>query len=410
MFKEEIKLISIVIKLYLLCACNNSIDLNYKSRAGSYSFGIPNKFAVSSSETITFNMNFVDGIQAFQKQYLEQISTASSKCEISVEDSESSSPSLTLSNCTGSGRITLKYGSASSLEFLVYNDLSNPYVFTSGIALSPNEETLYVSDIGNGTIFQVKISTGEKIILRSSSVGSGDNIPSPIDIEISSDGRTIYGIDSSINAVFSLDIETKTSTILSGASTGSGDVFTQVTRLIVDSNAQNAYVIERDRKSIYEVNLSSGARTKIAPAPYIQVSYGLTFGATENIIYYTDRESNFIYQVDVSTADPKVAIAENNIADTYNFNKSNSLLLDPIDNNSLYVLNWNGTDTLLKVNIATGEKTLVAEKNIVNGPSFGDTKEFAITSDGTTLYITDNEVDAIFSINLITGNRVLISK
>lgn len=411
-----IKILKYLFVVSQLLSCQSVLEVetlsNLKaSRFANYSIGKPSKYVVDNSGEVSFEFSFESGVATLQKNFIKQSSTGDSKCDVDIDDSSSEVPKVRLYNCVGNGRIEISYGDAIGHEFLVSNDSTNAYDQSWELNVSNDGKSLFVIDRTGAKLYKVDIATGVKTQVFSQATGLGDEITDIISFQLNGDETKLYGLNFSQNKLFVIDLDSKVATILSDDSSIGTD-FNNLTRFIVDSNEQYAYVLDRDYASwrtIVKVDLSTGERTETIPDPYIKVSYGIVFGPSENIIYYTDRDNNFLYSVDLTSTNAPVILAENDADDSYNFSNPQYIVKDPIDSNSVYVLNWNGSNIILKVDLITGEKTLVA-KRTGDGPSMTSVESMDISSDGKTIYVNDRTDDVIYAVDVDSGKRVIISK
>lgn len=92
----------------------------------------------------------------------------------------------------------------------------------SGFALSPLEDTIYVTTAFDDSIYKVDVASGNRTLLSSPVVGSGPLIDGPAGITVSDDGQTLYVADPNTPAIFSIDIATGTRKVISSNSVGTG--------------------------------------------------------------------------------------------------------------------------------------------------------------------------------------------
>ena len=273
------------------------------------------------------------------------------------------------------------------------------------------KDDLHALVVDSDRLFKVHLGTGVRTVIHSNSVGSGGaDIGGMTSIQVNAAEDTVYAVDASNNTIVKIDIPTGHGEIVSSSSIGSGQNFLNPTRLLVTADESTAYVGDRDTHTFIVVDLATGNRTELAP--YVGVCYGMTFSQNEDSFYYIERDSDILYRVNISD-DTKTKIAENLGGDTVLFSTAHSIVQDPIDSDNIYVLSPGGADQVQKVSISTGEKAIISADGIRgDGLPILESLGMDISSDGKTLYVIDtsSSYEAIFKVDIATGNRSFVSK
>lgn len=130
-------------------------------------------------------------------------------------------PLLVQVNSLTGDRSILSAGSNTSLQRGSGSNFDRP----KGIARD-SQGAFVVADSGssNPKIVRVNPVSGDRVILASSSVGTGVNLVSPYGIAIEAGGNLIIS-DTGLNAVLRIDPTTGNRTVLSGAAAGTGPAF-----------------------------------------------------------------------------------------------------------------------------------------------------------------------------------------
>ena len=68
-----------------------------------------------------------------------------------------------------------------------------------------------------------------------------------------------------------------------------------------------------------------------------------------------------------------------------------------------------GSDALFRIDLATGDLTLVSDNGTGVGPNFIGPRSVILNGAGDTAYVVDSSLDALISVDLATGNRVVVS-
>lgn len=96
----------------------------------------------------------------------------------------------------------------------------------TGLALSPDEETLYVADASNNRVRAVNVATGQTSLIAGSGsagftngTGSAATFNGPYSLDVTSDGKSLYVADKYNHAIRKIDLATKVVTTVVGKGT-----------------------------------------------------------------------------------------------------------------------------------------------------------------------------------------------
>lgn len=402
--------------LPFLFSCRSQVDFHAvekniipSSPEGVYTFNEPSVYEATSEDSFTISMTYTSGLNEIESQFLKLKSTGDSSCSFEVDDLYSSSPHITLSACTGNGRVYLEYGDRNSYEVLINND-GGP-VFSGGWDIYIMKDGLHALVVDSDRLFKVNLGTGVRTIIHSNSVGSGGaDIGGMTSIQVNPAEDTVYAVDASNNTIVKIDIASGHGEVVSSSAIGSGQNFLNPTRLLVTADESTAYVADRNTHTFIVVDIATGNRTELSP--YVGICYGMAFGPDEDSFYYIERDSDVLFRVNISD-DSKTNIAENLPGDEVDFATAHALVLDPVNPDNIYVLSPGGADQVQKVSISTGEKSIISADGFRGeGLPILESLGMDISSDGKTLYVIDtsSSYEAIFKVDIATGNRSFVSK
>lgn len=410
------EIFSVFFVLMFLASCQSTLEINTfpdktaQGAVGKYSFDLPSAYYLTNADSLTYNILYQSGVQFFDLKKLQKSSSGDSECDFNVDDIYSATPVLTVTNCTGNGQIQLSYGENMAIEFLVSNITTPAYASGFDLKITNSGDTAYLIDNGTDTLYRVNLGTGVKEVIHSPSVGGGDSLTSGTGLYLNSAETKAYVVDNGADALKVIDLATGFATIVSDGSVGSGTNLQNATRVVVDSTETYAYVLDRGAHSILKITISDGAR--VALSQYVDVSYGLDLAVDDNTLYYIERDTNILYKIDIAL-DSAFIISQNNVGDPYNYSTPHGLVLDPSDENFAYVINTGGDDALFRVNLITGEKNIIAKSGDRGiGTPLGTSLGVSISPDGQTAYVSDvsSDRDAIVRIEISSGNRTFLSK
>ena len=137
----------------------------------------------------------------------------------------------------------------------------------------------------------------------------------------------------------------------------------------------------------------------------------MDLSSDQNSLYFVERSLKKVNVINLST-EIMNTISENQLGDTNLYNTPHGLAVDPLDSNFVYVMNQGGSDTLFRVDITTGEKSLISSKDKGIGPELISTLGMTISDDGKFAFVVDtgSSAEAVLRIDLSTGDRIYISK
>ena len=73
-----------------------------------------------------------------------------------------------------------------------------------------------------------------------------------------------------------------------------------------------------------------------------------------------------------------------------------------------------GQGTVVRVNPTTGKRTIISQSHgkqiIGEGPAFVSITDISMSRDGKSVLVLDLAQEAVFDVNLVTGNRVSVSR
>ncbi len=224
------------------------------------------------------------------------------------------------------------------------------------------------SDTVKPQIIAVDIATGLRTVIASPEVGSGENFVNPIGLVWGEDQQLLVA-DNGNNTIFSVDVITGNRTIIADENTAG---------LGVDA----PLFISRDQ-----------SRNRLLVTPYVSV--GHYFLGVDD--WLTD-PFGFVFSSNDDHTGPDVRAVVQGVS-------------EDADNDRLLVLS--GDDTLIALDLATGNRTLLAEEVTGNSLSVASLrKNMDYDSELKLLYVVDTYVisGGLFVVDPQSGSSVLLSR
>jgi hypothetical protein len=294
------------------------------------------------------------------------------------------------------------------------NANSGPVIQTLGAMLldSANNRVI-LSDPAAGSIIAINLSNGKRTVLSgfnstdNSIVGDGPNFESPVDVDIDTSRNQVLVTDAGLNAFFIVDLTTGDRTLLEG----SGTKFIQLTAadflgdnqiVAVDEDIETVIMVDRntgDRALLPNNGIGEGPRLE-TPRSFVQLN------ASQLLI--ADSEANHLFHMDVSNGNRSIFIDGK---DTI-LNSPRALALDKANNRVLIIDNVDNDESsprLLSLNLESEILSIISGGGTGTGPEMRAPESIALDTTNNRLLVTDSDNKALFSINLSTGERAVIS-
>ena len=196
------------------------------SSLSSFSVGLPSLLRVNSNQTLNFTLSRLSEGDNLTNSQISYTTTGTASCDPpSISGADSDNPVLTITNCSGDGRVTVEVnGTSSELEFLVSNTLNISWGQPESVVINATETTAYVLDTETDALVSVDLSTGIAIVISDDNTGTGTNFVGPNAVSINTSETTAYVADG-IGALYSVDLATGNRAIVSDSGTGTGTNF-----------------------------------------------------------------------------------------------------------------------------------------------------------------------------------------
>ena len=249
-----------------------------------------------------------------------------------------------------------------------------------------------------------------KVALDGSDVSHISAATNMLAVRIDADQQEGLAYLTGYNGVASVELGTGSFQMISDEAQVDSLNFSQIASTGLDLPNQRLLVGDSDRDLVVAVDLVTGERTE---AYANGVGTGLRFVMPRDLVI--DHGNNVAYVIDDGGNAPEVLIKVDletgnrtqvsNIDQPLNVSVSDVLL--DTENQKLYVL---FEDSIVRVDIATEVVETIASNVIGSGPAFTTLSGAAFDASGEHLLVTDSTAGAVFSVNLVTGDRTVVSQ
>ena len=232
--------------------------------------------------------------------------------------------------------------------------------------------------------------------------------------------------DFSSGHIVRIDRKTGDRTVLSDNSNpDQGPVFSQAAGVAILPDGR-IFVSDLVFNNVYEIDTVTGQRTVVSDESNYQIRqpFGITEGIVngKRMIVVADtgspEDGNVVGPVlmdpDTGKVIPIPLPADNTVH--YNDPRSVDVVESPdAENGESDIIMGNfGQGTVVRVNPTTGKRTIISQSHgkqiIGDGPAFVSITDISISRDKKNIMVLDLAQEAIFAVDLVTGNRVSVSR
>jgi sugar lactone lactonase YvrE len=285
-----------------------------------------------------------------------------------------------------------------------------------GITYDASNDQLYLVDSGLDALVKLDVISGDRSVVSDNDIGLGDTINLPFDVALDIASNTAY-VSDTYGTIFSIDLASGDRTVVSSLEVGAGVDLTEPRGLLLNASNTSLYVIDYvpEQPAVVEINLATLSRTLVSNenngiGTDFELPIDIISDKQDEKVWALDLSVEGIISTDLTTGDRELLSDPNN---TPNFTNLSAIAHDA-SNNRLLVID---EDSLYAVDISdtpsAGDITILADDKVGTGTSLLNPKKIALDESNNRIFtVIDNEnnEEVLLSIDLITGERVVIAE
>ncbi|MCK4711075.1 MAG: hypothetical protein KAU21_20860, partial [Gammaproteobacteria bacterium] len=297
----------------------------------------------------------------------------------------------------------------------------------SSIELDSNNNQLIIADKSSDRftarrLYRVDLNTSDRI-----SLGNSLSLVRINDFKIDSANDRVFVLytddiisSNEVRALFEVDLVTGDRILVSNGGAGNidvpvkgaGDTFNTATSLVLDIDNNRALVSSLSTRAVIAVDLDTGDRTIFSQFSSSTGTGIDTFpdhmilDKINDRILGVDSVLAAVVAIDLTTGDRSI-ISDGSTGTGDVLTTPNKIALDS-SNNRVFVLS-NAAD-IVEVDLANGNRSVISNSSVGTGVTFQAPSSLAIDIDNNRLFVGDSSRDAIFAVQIDSGNRVIMAK
>ncbi len=292
-----------------------------------------------------------------------------------------------------------------------------PISWPNGVVLNAAETKAYISDSGAArAVIEVDLATGNRIFKSSDgfygSVGSGPTLTWSAGIALSTDESKVFVLSPTINSLLSIDLATGVRTVLSGPGVGTGSNMNWPQSLLLNSSQTKAYVSSTSSYELLEIDMATGNRSVISGpgvgnGPLFSQLQGIMKAANGIDFIAVDLGLGELLSINKSTGARSI-VKEFSVGSGPDM-VSIIASATSSDGKNAFAITYDG---LYKIDLATGNRSVLSDATHGTGNSFLFIRDFALNNSQSKAYglaTGTGSINGLFLIDLQTGNRTVLS-
>jgi hypothetical protein len=284
-----------------------------------------------------------------------------------------------------------------------------------GVAVDWSQDLAYVVDKHVDALFSIDLQDGSRTIVgHLASCREEQPLADPLGVALAPSGKEVLVLDERA-ALAAIDRESGNCRIVSDQDRGTGPSFHSPWDIAVMPDRDVAYVADWELDALLEVDLNTGDRAVVSDeahgsGPAIEGALGVALDSGGRHAYLTLQKGAAVLRVDLATGD-RVVVSD----DTHG---SGPFLRAPIDialdgspsgDAALMILDFDMA-SLLRVDAQSGDRRGASGALIGSGPLLTEVASIAVDASRDLALVVDAHLNALVLVDLITGDRVIVSR
>ncbi len=265
-----------------------------------------------------------------------------------------------------------------------------------------------VANYGGNSLAIVNLATGDRTLLVTTNEAGVNLLSGPVGVAREANGNLIIGEDGG-SRLIRINPATGLQTILSSSSVGAGPAMSSIYGLAVDAGG-HIIVASFGNQNILRVDPVTGDRTVLASSSVGSgVAMETPFGVmvdTGGTILFPSWDGTAILRLDPTTMVRTHLSSSSSVGSGPSLSRPTAVLRLP--DGDYAALNNYETNYVLRIDPATGDRTLISGTTQGDGPAIGSRYSMALADDGN-LYVADFDNNRIVRVDVATGDRTVVS-
>jgi DNA-binding beta-propeller fold protein YncE len=281
------------------------------------------------------------------------------------------------------------------------------------IALHSAFNRVLVADQTRGLI-AVDLATGDRTVIDQPALDYGSNGSRLQGVAMDLNRSRILYTDSTVDAIFATGPGART--ILTDNATGTVDdsaVLFGIQGIGFDKIGNRVLAADSYKKVMWQIDLDTAHRSHVSSdvigsGPSIDFPGKMDVDTDNGLAYYVEQNSSSLVVADLATGD-RTVVSSFSVGAGPNFTSVMDVDLDVANNRAFVSGSSANGGALFTVNLATGDRTLVSDDVTGTGPSMTVPASVAFDSATGRALVMDWNADILFAIDLTSGDRTVVS-
>lgn len=290
---------------------------------------------------------------------------------------------------------------------------SGPQIdFGANVLFDSESNSIYVTEISLDNLIKIDLTTKNRTVISGGDIGTGTTFSSPHDLALDTSSNVMYVLESS--RILAIDLETGNRSVISNALVGTGPNFSTLHGMVYDESKNRLIVIDAGIPAVMSVNISNGNREIIsnntAQGEEFIEPRGIGFNSTTNTLLVSDAGNGAttsvkLFSIDLDSGARSVTSSSIVGTGPYLSDVGDVQLLQ--GSSHAIVSNYNNA---ILVDLASGDREYIYSAEQGNGERLSNISKISIDTEKGLIYGISLDNEALFSIEIVSGDHVVVSK